>query len=176
MHQSSMDTMRKFIKDNKLEEGKIVLDIGSYDYNGSYRSLFQSPKNKYIGVDIKSGPGVDVIIGSHAWEFLKDVDAIISGQTFEHVQNVPYLLMQLYAVLKPGGLMCIISPSEGPQHDYPKWYQNFTIKEMKDYVKTAGFIVDSCKIDKTLPFCDLCCMAHKPDKGEELKEKENEDK
>lgn len=176
MHQTSMDTMRKFVRDNKLDEGKVVLDIGSYDYNGSYRMLFQSPKSRYIGVDQQYGPGVDLIIDSPAWDFLKDVDAVISGQTFEHVENVSYLLMRIYEVLKPGGLICIITPSEGPVHDYPKWFRNFTIKEMKDYVKTAGFIVDSCKIDKTPPFCDLCCMAHKPGKGEISEKKNDENK
>jgi len=163
MHQSSMDIMRKFVEENKLSEGKIVLDIGSYDYNGSYRTLFSNPKNRYIGVDIVPGPGVDLIIDSHAWELLKDVDAVISGQTFEHVENIPYLLMRIYEVLRPGGLLCIISPSAGPKHDYPIWRGHFTKKEMTDFVKTAGFTVDSCVIDKTPPFCDVCCIAHKPE-------------
>lgn len=169
MHQTSMDTMRKFVEGNDLIEGKIVLDVGSYDFNGSYRMLFTSPKSRYIGVDIQYGPGVDLIIDSPAWDFLKDVDAVISGQTFEHVENVPYLLMKIHDVLKPGGLLCIITPSEGPPHDYPGWIRNFTIKEMSNFVKTAGFVVDSCKIDPALPWCDLCCIAHKPENRGEVK-------
>lgn len=163
MHSTSMDTMRKFVEDNDLVENKIVVDIGSYDHNGSYRSLFQSPKSRYIGVDIVPGPNVDLIIDSVAWHFLKDIDAVISGQTFEHVLNINYLLTQIMRVLKPGGLLCIIAPSEGPPHHYPVWRGNFTIQEMTDFVETAGFIVDSCTIDPTPIFYDLCCIAHKPE-------------
>jgi len=162
MHSTSMETMRKFVEENGLAEGKIVLDIGSYDYNGSYRSLFQSPRSRYIGVDIQYGPGVDLLMDSPAWDFLKDVDAVISGQTFEHVENIPYLLMKIAAALKPGGLLCIISPSEGPEHLYPIWRGNFTVEEMTELVEAAGFVVDSCVIDPTPIWCDLCCIAHKP--------------
>ncbi|HOO50364.1 MAG TPA: methyltransferase domain-containing protein [Alphaproteobacteria bacterium] len=169
MHQTSMDTMRKFVNDNNLRENKVVVDIGSYDFNGSYRMLFDSPKSRYIGVDIQYGNGVDLIFDSAAWHYLKDVDAVISGQTFEHVQNVPYLLMKIHDILKPGGLLCIITPSEGPRHDCPIWTGNYTIKQMTELVKSAGFIVDSCKIDPTPVWCDLCCIAHK-------KERENENK
>jgi len=30
--------------------------------NGSYRSIFQNEKIKYVGVDLESGNGVDVVL------------------------------------------------------------------------------------------------------------------
>ncbi len=166
MHGTSMETMRKFVKDNDLRENKVVLDIGAYDVNGSYKTFFDSPKSKYIGVDIRYGPGVDIIFDSTAWHYLHDIDAVISGQTFEHVENRSYLLSKVFDVMKPGAPICIIAPSAGPERDLP-WHGNLSEKEMRGYMEAAGFIVDSCTINKeSQPWEDLCCIAHKPKEGE----------
>jgi SAM-dependent methyltransferase len=162
MHPTSMSTMRLFVESYHLTEGCVIVDIGSYDYNGSYRPLFANGSSKYIGADIIPGPGVDVIVGSDAWNALKDVDAVISGQTFEHVEDVPLLLGQIKEILKPSGLLCIIAPSAGPPHDYPSWYRNFSIETMTGFITDAGFEVISCTIDKKSLWCDCCCIAIKP--------------
>src|SRR6478672_10719054 len=41
-----------------------VVDIGSYDVNGSYRTLFGNPAWSYQGVDLEAGPGVDIVLKS----------------------------------------------------------------------------------------------------------------
>ena len=104
MHPTSMATMKKFVEDYNLKDNCVVMDIGSYDTNGSYRELFVGSSTVYIGVDIIPGPNVDMIIDSVEWHTLTlDIDAIISGQTLEHVEHVPKLLEQIKERLKPGG-------------------------------------------------------------------------
>ncbi|MDB0050250.1 hypothetical protein N9F31_02215, partial [Pseudomonadales bacterium] len=44
-----------------------VLEIGSYDVNGSIRSLFNA--QNYVGVDLVEGPGVDVVAGGQSLDF-----------------------------------------------------------------------------------------------------------
>jgi SAM-dependent methyltransferase len=159
MHNASMISMRQIVEDYDLADGKIVVDVGSYDYNGTYRPLF--PGSRYIGADITAGPNVDVIVGSKEWNALRDVDAVISGQTFEHVEDDAGLLEQIQPILKPGGLLCVITPSTGPVHDAPKWYRHYTADSLSGIVRGVGFEVLYCTIDPGAEFHDVCCVARK---------------
>ena len=38
-----------------------ILDVGSYDVNGNYRSIFESMGHKYNGLDMERGPNVDIV-------------------------------------------------------------------------------------------------------------------
>ena len=58
MHPSSFDKMAVFRRDyleSRLDEALVVLDLGSQDINGSYRSLFNQSPWRYIGVDLLAG-------------------------------------------------------------------------------------------------------------------------
>lgn len=159
MHNASMVAMRQIVEDYDLADGKVVVDVGSYDYNGTYRPLF--PGSRYIGADIMAGPNVDVIVGSPEWDALGGADAVISGQTFEHVEDDSTLLGQMHSILKPGGLLCVITPSTGPVHDAPKWYRHYTAESLSGIVRDAGFEVLYCTIDPGAEFHDVCCVAKK---------------
>lgn len=97
-----------------------VLDVGSQDVNGSYKPLFTPWE--YTGADMSEGKNVDIVISDiyiwNEWEE-KSFDVVVCGQTLEHVEY-PWITMQEIArVVKPGGLVCIIVPSTGPEHKYP---------------------------------------------------------
>jgi SAM-dependent methyltransferase len=160
MHENSMRLMSKFVKKYALEKATVV-DIGSQDLNGTYRDLFLG--NKYIGVDIVEGLNVDMIMGSKEQKALKDIDAVISGQTLEHVADIPALMADIFNMLKSGGLLCIIAPSIGERHDYPIWVGNFSKERMTKIVSDAGFEIIDCTISDITPFKDCCCVAKKPD-------------
>jgi SAM-dependent methyltransferase len=122
MHQSSYDHMadltRRYLE---AQRPLRILDIGSYDVNGSYKPLFSHPGWVYQGVDLSAGPNVDVVLQS-AYRFpLPDnyADLIISGQAFEHVEYFWLTWLEMERVLKPGGMIFLIAPSRGPEHRYP---------------------------------------------------------
>ena len=72
-----------------------ILDVGSYNVNGSYKDLFNKPKWKYYGLDIFPGPNVDMV-SKGVYNFgLKErfFDVVISGNTLEHVE-APWLCIK----------------------------------------------------------------------------------
>lgn len=161
MHESSLKNMNAFITDYNIVKKKVV-DIGSCDINGTYRPLFEDNENEYIGADIIAGPNVDVLIDSPEWQAIKNVDVIVSGQTFEHVEDPITLLLQMMEVLKPGGIIGIIAPSCAPPHHHPAWMGNFSVKRMTAMLKSAGFEIESVHIDKNSDLGDCIGVAKKP--------------
>lgn len=159
MDVNSISIMKAVVDKHNLA-GKFVVDMGSYDVNGTYRSLFTG---WYVGVDIIPGPNVDVLVGSDEWMALDSVDAVISGQTIEHVADIPEFMAGIFRILKPGGLLCIIAPSDGPAHDYPIWVGNFPTDRMKQTIEDGGFEIISITVSEELPWKLCCCVAQKPE-------------
>jgi len=122
MHKNSIRHMRALVE--RYLDASLPLsigDIGSFDYNGSYRSLFTSPQWKYTGIDLEAGPNVDLILTSPYAFPVPDghFDVIVSGQAFEHVKFFWLTWKEMVRTLKPGGLIFLIAPSRGPEHRYP---------------------------------------------------------
>lgn len=123
MHQSSYEKMSKF-KEQFLSEGTPlrILDVGSQDVNGSYRPIFEQLKWSYTGADMVAGANVDIVLDdAYSWNEIKSnsVDVLVSGQVLEHVEFFWITMLEIYRVLKPGGICCILVPSSGPEHRYP---------------------------------------------------------
>ena len=123
MHLSSYEHMRDLVA-RYLDAARPlrVVDIGSYDVNGSYRTLFGNPAWSYQGVDLEAGPGVDIVLKSpYRLPFAsRSVDLVVSGQAFEHVEYFWMSWMEMLRILKPGGMIFLIAPSRGPEHRYPQ--------------------------------------------------------
>jgi len=167
MDDTSMGLMREVVMKYGFGDGTVV-DMGSYDVNGTYRSLISG---KYIGADIIPGPNVDVIVGSDEWDEIENVDAVISGSTIEHVADIPGFMTEIYRILKPGGIFCIVAPSEGPAHDYPIWIGNFPEERLIPVVEAGRFEILEISTNPLWPWRLVTCVAKKP----ELKEDEDED-
>lgn len=157
MDEISLTMMMGVIKKYNLENANVI-DVGSYDVNGTYRPLFAS--DKYRGVDIRPGPNVDFLMESGAWNGLKDIDVVVSGQTFEHVEDIPKLMKAINKILKPDGLLCIISPSAGPRHCEP-WFGNLSEKKLTEIVTKHGFEVLDVETSDIKPWRLVCCVAKK---------------
>jgi SAM-dependent methyltransferase len=115
------DFVNKYLK-QKVNDPLVILDLGSQDINGTYKPLFSSTIWKYVGIDMTEGKNVDLVISSpYSWENICSdyADVLISGQTFEHIEYIWLTMKEIYRVLKPGGLCCIIAPSNGIEHRYP---------------------------------------------------------
>ena len=99
-----------------------VLDFGSRDVNGTYRTLFTGINCEYIGLDMEDGDNVDLVPDDlYHWHELKDssFDVIVSGQALEHCEYFWLIFKEFKRILKPHGLLCVIAPSSGPEHKHP---------------------------------------------------------
>ena len=108
---------------SKIAKEKIqVLDVGSYDVNGSYKNLFDLSKYEYTGLDMEEGPNVDFILRNpYAWDEIEtdSFDIVISGQAFEHIEFFWITMSEMTRVLKQDGLLCVIAPNGFGKHRYP---------------------------------------------------------
>jgi SAM-dependent methyltransferase len=99
-----------------ITSGRII-EIGSYDVNGTVREIFAGNK-EYVGVDLTPGPGVDRVGFGH------DVDApdgsfdiAISGACFEHDPMWRETFANMVRLTRPGGLVAFTCASRGrPEH------------------------------------------------------------
>jgi SAM-dependent methyltransferase len=100
-----------------LVSGGRVLEIGSYDVNGSVRRIFGNA-GTYVGVDLHEGPGVDRIgFGHEVADPDGSFDAAISGECFEHDPHWRETLANMVRLVRPGGLVAFSCASRGrPEH------------------------------------------------------------
>lgn len=79
---------RHFFESLKADRPEIfqdvnVIEIGSLDINGSIRDLFSG--ETYVGVDVGSGKGVDLVANGAELDFADDsFDVAVSAECFEH--------------------------------------------------------------------------------------------
>lgn len=125
MHPSSFEKMAAFAQKylgDRAAEPLVILDLGSQDFNGSYRPLFDRKPWRYLGIDMAAGPNVDIVLREpYRWREIRSgsADVIVSGQTFEHTEFFWLTMREICHALRPGGLCCIVAPSSGPEHRYP---------------------------------------------------------
>ena len=56
-----------------------ILDLGSMEIGGSYRSIFDNEKWEYTGMDLLSGKNVDIVLSGHVHdEIFDDMDRGVS--------------------------------------------------------------------------------------------------
>ena len=115
--------MSKFAYEHLSKENNLkILDVGSYDVNGTHRSIFfNNAKWLYYGLDVEAGPNVDIVSVDEYNFGLDDnsFDVTISGSTAEHVRDVFAWMKEIARVTKKGGLICIITPSRIDEHRFP---------------------------------------------------------
>ena len=87
-----------------------VLEIGSYDVNGSIRGIVASKidVSEYVGVDLTPGPGVDIVCSGHEVD-LPDasIDVALSAECLEHNPYWAETLRNMRRVTKPDGFVLV---------------------------------------------------------------------
>lgn len=147
-----------------------ILDVGSLDGEGNYNysDIFNEKNWNYTGLDIQAGNNVDIVVTDiYNWFEIEDntYDVIISGQFFEHLEFFWLTMSQIERVLRPGGFVCIIAPSNGPKHggNMPNGYRFYEdgLRAMAKYVdlEVLHASVDNREVAK--PWYDACLVAHK---------------
>lgn len=95
-----------------------TVDFGSYDINGSFKSLVEG---EYTGVDQEPGPNVDVVCKCHEFDGA-DYDLVLSGEMLEHDPTWPLSLKKMYEVCRPGGLVILTMAAPGREPHGHSWY------------------------------------------------------
>lgn len=120
-----------------LKKDSIILDIGSYDHNGTLKPLFIN--HKYIGVDTIDGPNVDLVSIDRKIPFESySCDVIVCSSTFEHDELFWITFLEMCRLLKNNGYIYINAPSQGPYHPYPVdcWrFKNDAYKALETWAK-----------------------------------------
>ncbi len=110
------------------------LEVGSKNY-GSTQDLRQifAARDRYIGVDIEDGPGVDVVLD--LTEDFEKIDMKLSGMRFgtifclsvlEHCEQPFKMADNMTLLLKQKGRICVSAPFSWKIHGYPNDYWRFT--------------------------------------------------
>ena len=143
MHKTSYRTMAKFIGALDKQDPLYILDVGSLRVGkqAAYADLITSDNWTYVGLDVVSGPNVDIVADSlYGYPFLdNNFDIIICGQVLEHVRDPIPFMAELFRVLKIGGRLCIIAPSAGYEHHRPD-YRRIMPDGMRYLLEQAGFV------------------------------------
>jgi len=155
-NQACIDFGRKALKEADIK-GKRVLEVGSYDVNGSLRSIAESYcPDGYIGIDLKScdhaehkqKPCVDRTMDAN--DILKEFgqesfDVLINTELLEHIEDWRKAIHNFKSVVKKGGLIIITTRSiKFPRHGFPNDYWRFTASDMKK-------IFSDCEIELLEP-------------------------
>ena len=142
MHAEALAAMRALLERSAplLPTQAQVLDVGSYDVNGTYRPLVEGLGWRYTGLDLQAGPNVDIVATNPDRYPLVDAcfDVVISGSTMEHVARPWRWVPELVRILRPGGLLAIVTHWTFPEHRYPMDYWRFMQDGMRLLLDDAG--------------------------------------
>ncbi|NBW08705.1 MAG: methyltransferase domain-containing protein [Caulobacteraceae bacterium] len=97
----------------KDKENLHVLEIGSLDINGSVRPIFKPFAEKYIGIDIQEGPGVDIVATGDSYWSPNTFDVVVCAEVFEHTNKWKDIIKQSWINLKQDGLFIATMAGEG---------------------------------------------------------------
>jgi SAM-dependent methyltransferase len=143
--------------------GKRVLEVGSLDVNGSVRSdIVALGPADYVGIDIRPGPGVDVVgdAGDLVEKFGENAfDVVISTELLEHARDWRRIISNIKRVTKPNGVMIVSTRSYGVDfHRQPFDYWRYQKEDFEAIFSDVA--VEDLRLDPTDP--GLLIKARKP--------------
>lgn len=110
-------------------KGKTILEIGSYDVNGTLQQYFRPLAKEYIGVDIEHGPGVDEVVDEDA-DLVKtygknSFDIVICTEMLEHAKDWRKAITAIKQIAREAVIVTTRSPGF-PYHAFPNDYWRYT--------------------------------------------------
>lgn len=164
MHESVLQWVGETLMSADIA-GRSVLEVGSYDVNGSVRpTVLALEPASYTGVDQSAGPGVDQVVSAVdlvAKFGAGSFDVVISTEMLEHVEDWRPIVAEMVNVLAPGGLLVLTTRSPGfPYHPYPVDTWRYTVDGMGQILAAAGLVARELVSDPQAP--GVFAIARKP--------------
>lgn len=116
-HQEQLNFIRTTSENlTKDYSNRKILEIGSFDVNGSIRQFFE--KSTYVGVDLTEGPGVDIVCEGNKLDHPENTyDVTLSCECFEHNPHWVDTFLNMYRMTKQGGVVVFTCATTGrPEH------------------------------------------------------------
>jgi SAM-dependent methyltransferase len=130
----------------KFKETDVVLDVGAGDglITSRLRGIVVGIDPDKVAVQHAREHDVDVRLGSaYDLPFEEETfDVIFMGDVIEHLENPEEAIREIHRVLKMGGKLYITTPPKGDEMHDPYHYQEYTVKELIDFVTFGGFELD----------------------------------
>jgi hypothetical protein len=136
-----------FVEEVRSIQGCSILELGAR--NSTVRHLFSDCQH-YVGVDIHSGPDVDVACDIHELSSAfsardQRFDAVVTISTFEHLVMPWKAVLEINKVMKPGGLLFITTHPTWPPHELPWDFWRFADGAFHGLLNRAtGFEIMRC--------------------------------
>jgi SAM-dependent methyltransferase len=113
-----------------VEVPEPIVEIGSLQVEGQVGFADMRPSflgKAYIGCDMRPGPGVDRIENVERLTFSDEtVGTVLMLDTLEHVADCHRATHEAHRVLRPGGLLLMVSVMDFEVHLHPSDYWRFT--------------------------------------------------
>lgn len=122
----------------RLGPRRRVCEFGSYNVNGSVRSLFQGT---YVGIDVRPGPEVDMVADAKEYGEDESFDLVICNSVLEHEAEPWRVIENAIRILSPDGVLILCAPLVGyPKHGVDggalveEWYSEIKHDELIDWL------------------------------------------
>jgi hypothetical protein len=151
MHESVYDWVADQVDQRGLSDA-YVLEVGSYNVNGSVRELFTG---SYLGTDLREGPGVDLVVNAERLPGTISqgiFDVVVCTETLEHVLRPWRVVENMAYALRKGGTLLVTTRGIGfPVHEYPEDHYRFSLGAVERLCTSAGLSVLESADDPQCP-------------------------
>jgi SAM-dependent methyltransferase len=142
-----------------------VLEVGSYNVNGTPRTVLQPLCTTYLGIDLTAGPCVDIVMDADSMLQVfspEQFDTVVCCECLEHSIHPWMIVEAMKTLLKPGGYLWVSTPTFGfPLHRYPIDCYRFGVDAYTEFIfKDFQIIAIETVIDR----CGdpiICCVGRK---------------
>jgi len=128
-------------------EGKTIIEIGSYNVNGSFKDILMKMKPlSYLGTDIKTGYYVDELYNVEEMITMEcQFDIVVCTEVIEHTKDWRAAITNLMNLTKIGGMILLTSRSKGfGRHNFPADYWRYEIEDI-EFIFSEWEIKHLCK-------------------------------
>jgi|SRR5882724_11189949 len=148
MHAESLALMEKHLHHipfpllSKTRFPPSVLDVGSRNINGDYRALCNGLGMSYTGLDTEPGVNVDIVSKPYSFPISEYFDLVICGNMLHNVEKPWLLIPEMVRVLRPGGLLVVVTIWKWGINSYPVDYFRYSDNGLRSLFDEAGCLGD----------------------------------